>query len=96
MTPAVPFKIAIYNRLLHYEEAAKCAEAHLEKVKDGYNKKKISPRPITTWVLATTIGEDLIKVFDHFKNFLRAPRSAISRWRSSSSRSSAQSRDCPL
>ena len=46
-------KLAIYNRLLDYEQAAKCAEAHLEAVKQGYDQKKLA-RAITTWVLATT------------------------------------------
>ena len=62
-------KIAIYNRLLHYEQAAKCAEGHLEKVKAGYNQKKLARTHHNLGVSYYHLGS-FGKSFDHFKNSL--------------------------
>ena len=63
-------KLAIYNRLLHYEQAAKCAEGHLEKVKAGYNKKKLARAHHNLGVSYYHLGS-FDKSFDHFDNSLR-------------------------
>ena len=59
-------KIAIYNRLLHYEQAAKCAEGHLEKVKAGYNQKKLARTHHNLGVSYYHLGR-FDQSFDHFK-----------------------------
>ena len=58
-------KIAIYNRLLHYEQAAKCAEGHLEQVKRGYNQKKIARYHHNLGVSYYHLG-NFDRSFDHF------------------------------
>ena len=63
-------KIAIYNRLLHYEQAAKCAEGHLEKVKAGYNQKKLARTHHNLGVSYYHLGR-FDQSFDHFKNSLK-------------------------
>ena len=59
-------KIAIYNRLLQYEQAAKCAEDHLEQVKAGYNKKKLARAHHNLGVTYYHLGK-FDQSFDHFK-----------------------------
>jgi hypothetical protein len=62
-------KIAIYNRLLHYEQAAKCAEDHLEEVKRGYNHKKIA-RYHHNLGVSYYHRSRFDQSFDHFKTSL--------------------------
>ena len=62
-------KLAIYNRLLHYKQAAKCAEEYLEKVKAGYNKKKLARTHHNLGVSYYHLGS-FDKSFDHFKTSL--------------------------
>ena len=62
-------KIAIYNRLLHYEQAAKCAEDHLEKVKAGYNQKKLARYHHNVGVSYYHLGR-FDQSFDHFRSSL--------------------------
>ena len=62
-------KITIYNRLLHYEQAAKCAEDHLKKVKAGYNKKKLARTHHNLGVSYYHLGS-FDKSFDHFRDSL--------------------------
>ena len=62
-------KIAIYNRLLHYKQAAKCAEDHLKQVKGGYNKKKLARYHHNLGVSYYHLGS-FDKSFDHFKTSL--------------------------
>ena len=63
-------KIAIYNRLLHYEEAAKCAEEDFKKVKAGYNQKKLARYHHNLGVTYYHLGK-FAQSFDHFENSLR-------------------------
>ena len=63
-------KLAIYNRLLHYEQAAKCAEEHLEEVKRGYNQKKIARTHHNLGVSYYHLG-NFDRSFDHFKTSSR-------------------------
>ena len=62
-------KIAIYNRLLHYEEAAKCAERHLEAVKQGYDQKKLARYHHNLGVSYYHLGR-FDQSFDHFERSL--------------------------
>ena len=62
-------KIAIYNRLLRYEEAVKCAEAHLEAVKQGYDQKKLARAHHNLGVSYYHLGR-FDQSFDHFKRSL--------------------------
>ena len=62
-------KIVIYNRLLDYEQAAKCAEAHLEEVKQGYDQKKLARAHHNLGVSYYHLGS-FDKSFDHFKTSL--------------------------
>ena len=63
-------KIAIYNRLLHYQEAAKCAEEDFKKVKAGYNQKKLARYHHNLGVTYYHLGK-FAQSFDHFENSLR-------------------------
>ena len=63
-------KIAIYNRLLHYEQAAKCAEDHLKKVKAGYNKKKLARTHHNLGVSYYHLGK-FAQSFDNFRDSLK-------------------------
>ena len=62
-------KLAIYNRLLRYEEAAKCAEAHLEAVKQGYDQKKLARAHHNLGVSYYHLGK-FNQSFDHFRSSL--------------------------
>ena len=63
-------KIAIYHRLLHYEQAAKCAENHLKKVKAGYNKKKLARTHHNLGVSYYHLGK-FAQSFDHLRDSLK-------------------------
>ena len=63
-------KIAIYHRLLHYEQAAKCAENHLKKVKAGYNKKKLARTHHNLGVSYYHLGK-FGQSFDHLRDSLK-------------------------
>ena len=63
-------KLAIYHRLLHYKQAAKCAEEHLEKVKAGYNKKKLARTHHNLGVSYYHLGK-FAQSFDHLRDSLK-------------------------
>ena len=64
-------EVSIYNRLLQYKEAAKCAEKHLNTVKERYfyNHKKLARDHHNLGVAYYHLGK-FDQSFDHFRSSL--------------------------